>query len=174
MTSAPVIETERLILRGHALADLDASAAMWAEPEVARHISGKASTREESWGRMLRYPGHWALLGFGYWVIEEKASGRFVGETGFGDFKRVMTPSLEGAPEHGWALMPAVHGNGYANEAGHAALAWARSRFGSVDVVCMIAPGNAASLRVAAKLGYQEYDRAEYKGETSVLLRRKL
>lgn len=170
----PILETERLILRGHTLADLDASAAMWAAPEVARHISGKASTREESWGRMLRYPGHWALKGFGYWVIEEKASGRFVGETGFGDFKRAMTPSLEGNPEHGWALVPPVHGMGYATEAGRAALAWGAAHFGPVDAVCMIAPDNAASLRVAEKLGYCEFDRAEYKGETSVLLRRTL
>ncbi len=174
MSNVPVLETERLILRGHTRADLDASAAMWADPDVSRHIGGKPSTREESWARMLRYPGHWAFMGFGYWVIEERASGAYLGETGFGDFKRVMTPSFDGSPEHGWALSIRAHGKGYATEAGRATLAWAAAHFGPVDAVCMISPANTASLRVAEKLGYSEFDRAEYKGGTSILLRRKL
>jgi RimJ/RimL family protein N-acetyltransferase len=62
----PVIETQRLILRGHRLEDFDALAAMWADPHVARFIGGKPATQEESWARLLRYAGHWRLLGFGY------------------------------------------------------------------------------------------------------------
>jgi RimJ/RimL family protein N-acetyltransferase len=59
--------------------------------------------------RLLRYVGHWAVLGFGYWVVEEKASGEFVGETGFADYRREMKPSLDGAPEIGWVLTPRFH-----------------------------------------------------------------
>ena len=76
----PVIETERLILRGHVLEDSEASLALWTDPEVTRFIGGKPSTTEEVWPRLLRYAGHWSLLGFGYWAITEKATGRFVGE----------------------------------------------------------------------------------------------
>lgn len=167
----PVLETERLRLRGHALRDFDACAAMWAEPSVVRFISGKPSTREESWGRFLRYPGHWQMLGHGFWLIEEKSTGAYVGEGGFGTFKRDMTPAFD-APEMGWALSPAAHGKGYANEAVTAMIAWGEPHFGRRDFVCMIAPENAPSLKLAAKHGFGEFGRTQYKGEESVLLRR--
>jgi RimJ/RimL family protein N-acetyltransferase len=61
----PVLETERLRLRGHRLDDFAACAAMWANPIVTRHF-GQTLSGEESWNRVLRYVGHWALLGFGY------------------------------------------------------------------------------------------------------------
>ena len=64
MPDAPAIETARLSLRAHALADFAESAAMWADPEVTRHIGGKPFSEEQSWHRLLRYVGHWALLGF--------------------------------------------------------------------------------------------------------------
>ncbi len=171
MSLVPVIETERLRLRGHELRDFDASAAMWADPGVVRFISGKPSTREDSWGRFLRYIGHWQALGHGFWLIEEKTTGAFVGEGGFGTFKREIEPAFE-APEQGWALSPAAHGKGYANEAMSAAIVWGEPHFGRRDFVCMIAPENAPSLKLAQKLGYREYGRTTYKGEQSVLLRR--
>lgn len=167
----PSIETERLRLRGHTLADFEPLAAMWADPAVVRHISGKPSTREESWGRLLRYPGHWALMGYGFWAIEEKQSGAFVGEGGFADFKRDIDPPID-APEQGWALAPAAHGKGYALEAVSAMLAWGEAHFRRRDFVCMISPENARSLRLAERLGYREYARGTYKEEASVMLRR--
>jgi RimJ/RimL family protein N-acetyltransferase len=167
----PVLETERLRLRGHRASDLDASAAMWADPDVVRFISGKPSTREESWARMLRYPGMWAMVGYGFWLIEEKATGAFLGEGGFGAFNREIDPPFD-APEQGWALAPGHHGKGYAFEAMSAAIAWGEQHFARRDFVCMIAPENTPSLRLADKLGYREYGRAQYKGEDSILLRR--
>jgi RimJ/RimL family protein N-acetyltransferase len=167
----PIIETERLRLRGHALADFEAVAAMWAEPAVVRFISGKPSTREESWARLLRYPGHWALLGYGFWLIEEKATGAFVGEGGFGAFKRDIDPPFE-APEQGWALTPSMHGRGYAYEAVSAMTRWGETHFTRRDFVCMISPGNAPSLRLAQRLGYREFARTTYKGNPTVLLQR--
>lgn len=167
----PVIETTRLRLRGHELRDFDASASMWADADVVRFISGKPSTREESWGRFLRYIGHWQALGHGFWLIEEKATGAFVGEGGMGSFKREIEPPIE-APEQGWALSPAMHGKGYAHEAMSAAIAWAEPHFGRTDFVCIIAPENAPSLSLANKLGYQEYALGLYKGETTLMLRR--
>ena len=70
--AAPVIETERLVLRPHAATDFDGVYALWADPLVMRHILGRPSTREESWSRLLRYAGHWSLLGFGFWAMPEK------------------------------------------------------------------------------------------------------
>lgn len=167
----PVIETERLRLRGHELRDFEAFAAMWGDPNVTRFIGGKPSSREDSWRRFLTYPGHWQILGHGFWLIEEKATGVFVGDGGFANFKRELTPRFE-APEMGWALASAMHGKGYAREAITAMTGWGEKHFDRRDFVCMISPGNAPSLSLATKLGFREYARTEYRGEPSVLLRR--
>lgn len=145
---------------------------MWGDENVTRFIGGKPSTREESWRRFISFPGHWHLLGHGYWLIEEKASGAYVGDGGFGSFKRDLGDMSFDAPEQGWALVPGMHGKGYATEAGAAMIAWAERHFGRSDFVCMISPGNTPSLRVAEKLGYREYNRTAYHGADSVLFRR--
>lgn len=170
--SVPVIETARLRLRGHARTDLDASAAMWGDPEVARFIGGRPATREEVWARLMRYVGMWPVLGYGYWLIEEKATGGFVGEIGFMDALRDITPSLEGLPEHGWALSAAAQGKGYASEAVEATLAWGAGHFRPFEPVCMISPENAPSIKLARKFGYREYAHTSYKGAPTILYRR--
>ena len=106
----PILETERMRLRPHRLQDLDACVAMWADPIVTRHIGGKPFTREETWSKIMRYAGHWALMGFGYWAAEDKATGAYLGEGGFAEFRRDVRPSIEGMPEVGWALVPSAHG----------------------------------------------------------------
>lgn len=163
MTSAPTIETARLTLRAHTLADIDDCVAMWADPDVTRQIGGRPSTAEETWARLLRNVGLWPLLGFGYWVIRERGTGRFVGEAGLADFRRDITPSLAGAPEAGWALATWAHGQGFATEAVAAVLAWADANLPAPRTVCMITPVNAASIRVAEKCGYREFARTTYK-----------
>ena len=163
VVQVPILETERLRLRGHHLGDLDACSAMWADPEVIRYTTRKPLTEEESWTRLLRYVGHWALMGFGYWVVEEKASGMFVGEIGFADYKREIEPTLKGVPEIGWALASQAHGKGYATEAVRAAVAWGDGKFGTGRTACLIDPENLASIRVAEKCGYREFQRTNYK-----------
>lgn len=167
----PVLETTRLRLRGHTLADFEPLAAMWADPEVTRFIGGRPSTREDSWGRLLRYPGHWTFMGFGFWAVEEKQSGAFVGEVGFADFKREIEPAIA-APEQGWALAPWAHGKGYATEAVAATLAWAERHFSRRDFACIIGPENAPSIRVAEKAGYRREGETVYKGAPTLLFRR--
>jgi len=168
----PVLTTERLLLRAHRLDDFPACAAMWADPVVNKFIGGGVpSTGPESWGRMLKYAGHWALLGFGFWALEEKATGRFIGELGFADFKREILPPLDG-PELGWALVSAAHGRGFATEALRAALAWGDRRFSGGRTFCIIRPGNLASIRVAEKLGYRESRRTTHMGEPTIVFER--
>jgi len=142
---------------------------MWADPVVTRHIGGKPLTEEECWTKFLRYAGHWALLGFGYWVVEEKATGNFVGEIGFADYKRDLQPSLKGVPEIGWVLASQAHGRGYATEALRAAVAWGDANFPSGRTACIIAPENSASTRVALKCGYREWQAATYKGHPTLM-----
>jgi RimJ/RimL family protein N-acetyltransferase len=167
--SVPILETERLKLRGHRLEDFECCAAMWADPGVTRYIGGKPLTEEESWARLLRYAGHWALMGFGYWVAEEKATGSFVGEVGFADYKRDLTPSLKGVPEIGWVLASSAHGRGYATEAVRAAVEWGDRNFHTDRTACIIAPENLASIRVAEKCGYRKSQVATYKGHPTLM-----
>ena len=168
----PVLETERLILRGHRLTDFEACVAMWGDEGVTRFIGGKPFTQEETWSRLLRYAGHWAHLGFGFWAIEEKASGAFMGELGFAEFKRDIKPPLTGMPEAGWALASAAQGKGYAREALGAALAWGDAHFSGRTVCCIISPQNAPSIRVAEKCGFREAARTTYKGSPTIIFKR--
>lgn len=168
MPVTPIIETERLRLRGHRPEDLHSCAVMWGTSAVTRHIGGRPFTREEVWARLLRYAGHWTLLGFGFWLIEEKATGEFVGEAGLAEFERDIDPPIRGIPEAGWILIPRFHGRGYATEAMQAVLAW----HGDSKTVCLIHPANAASLRVAEKCGYEEFARSTYHGEPVIILSR--
>ena len=97
---------------------------MWCDLDVTRYIGGKPFSREEVWSKILRYAGHWSLLGFGYWVIADRESGRFLGEAGFADFKRQIEPSFTDLPEIGWALASEAQGAGIATEAVGAVAAW--------------------------------------------------
>jgi RimJ/RimL family protein N-acetyltransferase len=168
----PTLETERLILRGPTLADFEASLAMWSDPIVVRYFGCPPFSEEEVWTRLLRKVGHWALLGFGYWIVTEKSTGRFVGEVGFGEGRREIEPRLVGIPEIGWCLASESHGQGLATEAVKTVLDWGDAHFGPISTACIIAPENAPSLRVAAKSGYTESCRTTYKGQPTIILRR--
>jgi RimJ/RimL family protein N-acetyltransferase len=150
---------------------------MWADPVVTRYIGGKPLSEEEVWARLLRYVGHWWWMRFGYWVMEEKATGRFVGEMGFSDWKREIEPSLRGVPEIGWVLATRAHAKGYATEAARAAISWGDANIGTANsslgrMVCLIHPEHARSIRVAEKCGFKELQRTSYQGEPTILFAR--
>ncbi len=173
LRKAPELKTDRLILHGHGLKDFAESVALWTDPDVVRFIGGRPFTEEEVWTRLLRYVGHWATLGYGFWAVREAATGRFVGEVGLANFRRALDPTFGDTPEMGWALRPWAHGQGYASEAVQAVLAWAEGRFGAgVRTVCMIDPQNTASIRVAEHLGYRAFAHAIYKDAPTVLYQR--
>lgn len=169
--TAPII-TERLVLTPPTLKDFVDCTQLWGDPSVTRYISGDPLSVEAAWAKFLRSVGHWAALGFGYWVVREKATGVFVGEVGFGRFKRNITPAFNDTPEIGWVLMPAFHGLGYATDAVSAALAWADQHLSATRTVCLIDPDNTASIRLANKMGYREFDRANYHDEMNILFER--
>ena len=170
--SIPILETSRLILRGHTKEDFPHFAAMWANPDVARFISGLPMSEEDAWGRLMRIAGHWALLDFGFWSVVEKASGKRIGEAGILDVKRAIVPSFDGVPEIGWGLDPEAQGKGYATEAVHAVMRWAEDRFGKVRMVCIIDPDNAPSIRVAERCGFKVATKTIYKDKPILVLER--
>ncbi len=176
MTDIPILETKRLILRGHRLDDFETAAAIWSDELVTRFI-GRPFTREESWARLLRYVGHWELLGYGFWAIADKASGSFIGEGGLCNFHRDIDWTVAVSPDEtqreiGWALGSAYHGKGLATEAVTAMTAWADRRFPRLRTVCIIDPVNEPSLRVAEKCGYGEIGVTRYKDKEVRLLAR--
>lgn len=142
---------------------------MWSDPDVTRFIGRVPFSEQDVWMRILRYAGHWALMGYGYWVVEEKAGGTYVGELGFADWRRDVEPSLRGLPELGWALVSRAHGRGYATEGVRAAIAWAQARMPQTRTICYIQPDNVASIRVAEKCGYREVRRIVVGGQTSLV-----
>lgn len=172
MTDIPVLETERLRLRPHQLTDFDAYAVMWADPSVTRFVGGEPMSREQSWVRLLRYRGMWALLGFGFWAIEEKASGRFVGEAGVHELRRELNPAIEGTLEAGWGILPEAQGRGIASEALAAVIGWAQRAFPQRSMTCISDLGNAGSIRIAEKFGFRERARADYHGAQVIVFER--
>lgn len=168
----PILEGPRLCLRAHRPNDLPQCAAMWADPAVTRFIGGEPSSEQRTWLRLLAYIGHWAAMGFGYWVMEERGSGEFVGEIGFADFKRDIALPMKGCPELGFALASRFHGKGYATEGAEAVAAWADASLAVPRTVCLIDPRNSASLRVVEKCGYQVFERGVHGGRPAMFLQR--
>ncbi len=167
----PVLETERLILRAPRIEDLDAFIALRAEFREHHAMPPDLSPVETCWRRLLATVGHWVVVGYGYWALEDKENGHFAGEVGFGEFKRALSPDLGAAPEAGWALARWAQGRGLALEALAAVHRWIAAR-GVARTVCMVSVGNDRSMRLAAKLDYRQYARARYDQSDVVLLER--
>lgn len=165
----PVIETERLRLRGHRYEDFVAIRDMWADPIVTKYIGGTPRGEEECWLKFLRASGFWVHLGYGFWIIEDKMDGRAIGEVGFGDFKRDIDPPIKDLPEMGWSVAAAYHGKGVASEVVAAALNWGREYIAARPFVCVIDQQNLASVRVAEKCGFREVSRALYHGDDVIV-----
>ncbi len=137
---------------------------MWADPAVVRFIGAKPSTAQQTWSRLLTYLGLWQALNFGYWAIEKRDSGEFIGEIGFADFKRDIVPAMQNVPELGFALVSSKHGKGYAREAVRAVLGWGDRHLPSARTVALTNEENAASRRVLEASGYHLFDRAAFNG----------
>lgn len=169
---APRLETDRLILREFRVVDFDTFVAMIADPVVTRHIGGPIADRAAAWDKFARAPGFWALLGYGIWMVEDRASGRIAGNVGFGRFERDIDPPLPDIPEMAWVLDSWAHGRGIGGEAVRAAMAWGDANLPDKGYVAIVAPDNSASLRLAGKCGFVETRRSPYRGEETVVLER--
>ena len=175
MTTA-ILETERLTLRPYRLEDFEVFAATRADPRVMQFIGkGEPYPEDESWQAFVRTAGHWMMMGYGTWAIEEKERGALIGNVGFADKKRPPEHPASGAPEMGWLFAGSAHGKGYATEAVTAAIEWGRDRFGAgARVVCVIDTENAASVRVAEKCGFRQFATAARFGRGRLVFERGL
>ncbi len=172
----PTLTTPRLILRAHTLGDFASDAAERADPVVLKYLGkGDLLSEEDAWFGFTAMPGHWVLMVYGTWVVEEKATGRRNGSVGFSDKKRPPGHPATGAPEMGWSLGASAHCKGHATEAVSAALEWRRGFFGrDARAVCVISTDNAASLRVAEKAGFKQFATATRYGLGRLVFERML
>jgi RimJ/RimL family protein N-acetyltransferase len=155
----PVLETERLRLRAWREEDHNPYADFCANEATAGFMGGVCS-REDAWRRMAVFLGHWHLRGYGNWVLEDKASGDWVGYSG------LWRPDGWPEPEVMWGLAVDAQGRGYATEAAQRARAFAYDELGWTTVISCIAPENLPSQRVAQRLGAKREGAIELRGST--------
>lgn len=142
----PVIETDRLRLRGWEERDFPAYAVFRADPDQQAYL-GPALNRDEAWERFCADLGVWALRGYGIFAVAEKASDEAIGYTG------IWYPLFVDEPELSWSLYAEWTGKGYATEAATAARRWLYENLGLPPLMSLIYPDNRASKAVASRLG---------------------
>jgi len=144
----PTLTTDRLRLRAFCAGDLDAYAAMRANPEVVRYLgTGRPSTPVEVWRMLAGFLGQWALRGYGVWACEKIDGGAFVGSVG------TYHPLDWPEPEIIYSLDRPFWCQGFATEAAGAARNWLFEQFSFARAASFIRPDNFASKRVAGRLG---------------------
>ncbi len=141
----PRITTDRLILRGPEERDFEAFAAFGAS-ERSRHVGGPYP-RYRSWVSFLGAFGHWALRGFGMWMLECRATGATAGRIGM-----IFNDGWP-EPELGWHIYDGFEGRGLAYEGARAARAHAACHQGLDRVISCIDPANIRSQALAQRLG---------------------
>ena len=149
--TVPMITTERLTLRPFAPDDLDALAAIYADPDVMRHISGGVRTREQTAASLADYAEEWRARGHGIWAVTETATGDLLGMCGFVD-----------RAELGYIFGRFAWGRGIATEAARACLRFGFERLDYETIGAGALKENAASLRILQKLGMHRAPNAHF------------
>ena len=140
------LETEDLLLRAWRSDDAEHVIKFYANPTVSQYVGGPRDA-DAAWRGMALMIGHWQLKGYGYWAVEEKHSGDFVGAVGL--WHSPGWPELE----LGYWLVEKFHGKGYAKQAAARCLQYAREQMQAESLVSYIDPENIASIKMAESVG---------------------
>ncbi|MGQ0846873.1 MAG: GNAT family N-acetyltransferase [Sporichthyaceae bacterium] len=151
MSSAPILRTDRLHLRGWRPADRVAFADLNADPAVMEFMARGPLKRWESDAFADRIEAEWAERGYGLWAVEVVGGPEFVGYVGLhaAEFDAPFTPTVE----VGWRLASEHWGHGYATEAARAALAWGCGERALPEVLSFTAAINRRSRSVMERIG---------------------
>ena len=158
------IHTERLRLRPFTRDDLDELHAMWSHPEIGPWVGGTHTDRAQSVDELTEHLRHQAEHGFGFWAVEERETGRLVGEVGLMYFES-RGPEIE----TGWCFVRDTWGRGYAREAATRWLEVAFEELGLERVIAVILPSNERSIRLAESLGMRQTGTREAYGREHLL-----
>lgn len=140
------LETDRLIFRQWEKSDFPAIAEFYSDKENAQFVGGTKNS-EQAWRLMATYIGHYALHGYSYLAIDEKATGNFIGSLGL--WNSEPWPELE----LGYWLLPAAQGKAYGQEAGLAVKNYAINVLKVPSLVSYIHSANQPSIKLATRLG---------------------
>ena len=160
------IETERLLLRAFTADDVDAMLDVYGDPEVMRFIPSGVLDAAATARMLASYARVQQARGYAFWAVTLKSTGRLIGDAGFNVF------AATGEPELGYSFARAAWGNGYASEAARACLGAAFAHLDCDRVVALVDVDNAASQRVAAKIGMDRIETIEAHGRPHVLFAR--
>ena len=150
-----ILNTERLMLRRLEPGDLDALYALYRDPEIRRYFPDGTRTFEETKEELEWHqhgPPNFPTLGL--WATVDRQSGEFLGRCG------LLPWMIDGVPEIELAYLITKErwGQGLATEAAKGIVRYAREQLGLTRLICFISHGNAASARVAEKVG-MSYER---------------
>lgn len=157
LRAATELETDRLRFRMFRESDFAVYERWTSRIEIMRFLGGKTFDKIQAWRHLAYQIGHWTMLGYGYYAVEEKATGELIGRVGYTNH-----PGWPGF-ELGWTIIPEHQGRGYATEAARMLLDYALTTLRQPRVISLIHPDNAPSRRVAKKLGQR------VEGQTEVL-----
>ncbi len=147
----PTLTGDGFVMRGFRESDATALAVLHGDPKVMRYLrpNGDVEPRpRQAWDYLAGQMGHWLLKGYGKWALADAESDELIGRVGFYD-PPYEWPGLE----LGWTLLPRVWGKGYATAAARMSLDWGFRTLKRDHFISMIHPDNAASIKVAGRLG---------------------
>lgn len=141
----PTLRTERLILRAPVKQDLPHWTRFFASDRAA-YIGGPKN-EADSYVAMAALIGHWAIHGYGRWMLVNPDNDDVLGSVGL--FFPVGWPE----PEIAWTLFDHAEGNGYALEAAIATRDYAYRELGFETLASCVIPGNDRSVALAERMG---------------------
>lgn len=155
----PVLVTLRLRLRRWRAGDIDAFAALNADPQVMAQFPASLS-RAESEFVLEQIEAGFDRDGFGIWALETLADEMFLGITGISPvpFAAAFTPAVE----VGWRLRPDAWGQGYATEAAACALDYGFTRAGLEEIVSFASKTNTRSIAVMERLKMRQDTKGDF------------
>jgi RimJ/RimL family protein N-acetyltransferase len=141
----PTLHTDRLTLRAPRLSDFGAWADFFASPRSIHE--GGPKSRRAAWEHWACDVALWPLRGYGPFGVDDRQTGRYLGEVG------IYHGEGYPAPELGWFVVPEAEGKGIALEAARTVLDWVRASFDWPHITNIIAPANTRSIALGLRLG---------------------
>lgn len=163
--TAPTLITDRLRLRAYRLSDFKAFADFYTS-QRSQYADGPVA-KDVAWAWFAAGAGRWTLTGYGAWTIETREEITAIGTV---SLNHPIKPDVE--RELGWLLWEGHEGSGYATEAAIAARRFAFDELGWDTLVSYISKDNAASIRLADRIGAKLDEPATQKTDAETLVYR--